>query len=124
MAMAIDEGVMTQALAAIERVWSETELSPWTLPPNPQVVGRLPTFTEAAAKARAALGRRLLAEIDAVDAGKLPRDLAATLGVARDLLAVEQGRRLVLAGVRSAAGRLFRPLRSNPLHGRLAPRRA
>ncbi len=81
----VGESILTQALIVIDRVWSAVEPGPWTLSETAQPVSRLPEFSEAAALARAALGQTLLAEIDALDTGALPRDLAATVGVAREV---------------------------------------
>ncbi|HEY3813583.1 MAG TPA: DUF885 domain-containing protein [Caulobacteraceae bacterium] len=78
-----DEATLMKALAVIERVWAAVEPSPFTTTDNPFPPSRLPEFSEAAAAARAERGKRLMAQIDEVNADALPLDVAATLAVGR-----------------------------------------
>lgn len=87
MAIQIDETALTRALILIDKVWAAVDPGPWTLSETARPVARLPDFSEAAAIARAETGKALLAEFEGVGVDGLPRDLAATLGVARDIAA-------------------------------------
>ncbi len=81
----VDEAALSRALIVLDRVWSAVEPGPWTLSETSGPIARLPEFSEAAAHRRAELGKTLLADIDALDPAALPADLAATVGVAREM---------------------------------------
>lgn len=87
MTIQIDETALTRALILIDKVWAAVDPGPWTQSDGTQPVARLPDFSEDAAIARAKIGQSLLAEFEGVNVEGLPRDLAATLGVARDVAA-------------------------------------
>lgn len=74
---------LTDAMIAIDAVWREQSKSPYIAMQLGDRVHAFPSLSEAAAERRSALGRDLLARIDAVDAAALPRDLAISLTVAR-----------------------------------------